>query len=638
MQGGVSEQELQPLTPYYDSGWEYSTNIGYYIHRGRVYVQGSVDGGTYASGGQMGSGTLLTGLPSDLCPPAATPVKLLIDPNNSTEDYAPDSNLHVGPFIDATVNPGGDVTFDGGNPVYSDPSSGLSLAFAFSWPLAIAVPDTYTPDSAAPYVGTAANLGVSGEDIYADIDATILPHDARLHLGGHVKGGSDIENTSGSNEICNLTPAMMADVLSSVLNGNNWTEIPSNNGYRLGMDTGERWLWNNGSLAPPAGNGGCGLLDNLFYSRWESGFIARGSDVGAPAECSVGFSSTPVSSLPSSASWDGMAMTVTIQCPRASIPIVTTGGGQLCYVIAGIYKVCLTLGIGDPYSPHHVVATVWEAGTQIGGVDLEIGLSAPDPTTFYGYFAISVSPHNFQVGGDTPGTVYFQFYSGGRDTFFTGTPGGPTTGVCGAGYGVSVTDAVAVNGLGHFPPMVPGDVLDFTNCGWGLVYAPAPVPNNLIPTIVTAGPGRGGIVKTLHALGVQNVGQFGNQSTFSLSGLVQLAVAIGFGSSSPIAAAVSMAESSGIVDNQNPSGAAGLWQILPSAHPQYDVSRLLSDPFYNGQAAYEVSNGGTDWTPWVTFTTGAYDQYLAQATAIYNALGSGSQSAGAASGGPVPVG
>jgi len=67
--------------------------------------------------------------------------------------------------------------------------------------------------------------------------------------------------------------------------------------------------------------------------------------------------------------------------------------------------------------------------------------------------------------------------------------------------------------------------------------------------------------------------------------------------------AIAIAESSLLIAAQNPSGAAGLWQILPSAHPSYDVKRLLSDPAYNAKAMYEVSSGGTDWTPWETYTS-----------------------------------
>jgi hypothetical protein len=94
-------------------------------------------------------------------------------------------------------------------------------------------------------------------------------------------------------------------------------------------------------------------------------------------------------------------------------------------------------------------------------------------------------------------------------------------------------------------------------------------------------------------------------------------------------AAIAMAESGGNVAAQNPSGAAGLWQILPSAHPQYNVQRLLSDPMYNAQAAVAVekSQGLGAWT---TYTSGAYKQYLNQPDKITGYGGSrpGGQNAG----------
>lgn len=46
------------------------------------------------------------------------------------------------------------------------------------------------------------------------------------------------------------------------------------------------------------------------------------------------------------------------------------------------------------------------------------------------------------------------------------------------------------------------------------------------------------------------------------------------------------------------SGAAGLYQILPSAHPQYNVDRLTHDPVYNARAAFAVSGHGTNVGPW----------------------------------------
>lgn len=105
-------------------------------------------------------------------------------------------------------------------------------------------------------------------------------------------------------------------------------------------------------------------------------------------------------------------------------------------------------------------------------------------------------------------------------------------------------------------------------------------------------------------------------TTLSIAQLKSLAQQIGLSSSNATtAAAIAMAESGGRVEAQNPSGAAGLWQILPSAHPQYSVSRLLSDPVYNAQAMKAISSNGTNWYPWETYTNGMYRQYLSAAGA-----------------------
>lgn len=87
-------------------------------------------------------------------------------------------------------------------------------------------------------------------------------------------------------------------------------------------------------------------------------------------------------------------------------------------------------------------------------------------------------------------------------------------------------------------------------------------------------------------------------------------------------AAIAMAESGGNVGAQNSSsGAAGLWQILPSAHPQYNIQQLLSDPLYNAQAAVAVFKS-QGFGAWSTYTSGAYRQYLAgAANAQYTGAG-----------------
>jgi hypothetical protein len=80
------------------------------------------------------------------------------------------------------------------------------------------------------------------------------------------------------------------------------------------------------------------------------------------------------------------------------------------------------------------------------------------------------------------------------------------------------------------------------------------------------------------------------------------------------AAAVAMAESGGDPWAQgdphgpsapSPNGTStsfGLWQVNHPAHPEFDPQRLLETD-YNARAAFVISNGGTRWTPWSTFTT-----------------------------------
>ncbi len=40
---------------------------------------------------------------------------------------------------------------------------------------------------------------------------------------------------------------------------------------------------------------------------------------------------------------------------------------------------------------------------------------------------------------------------------------------------------------------------------------------------------------------------------------------------------------------------------------------VLRDPLANMQAAYEISHGGRDWTPWSVYTSGKYRTFLGQA-------------------------
>lgn len=76
-----------------------------------------------------------------------------------------------------------------------------------------------------------------------------------------------------------------------------------------------------------------------------------------------------------------------------------------------------------------------------------------------------------------------------------------------------------------------------------------------------------------------------------------------------IAVAVALAESGGKTDAQhvNTNGTIdrGIWQIN-SVHG----AQSTFDPANNASAAVSISKNGTDWTPWTTFNSGAYKQFL----------------------------
>jgi len=53
----------------------------------------------------------------------------------------------------------------------------------------------------------------------------------------------------------------------------------------------------------------------------------------------------------------------------------------------------------------------------------------------------------------------------------------------------------------------------------------------------------------------------------------------------------------------------GLWQINRMAHPQYSAASLYTTDG-NAVAAVAIANGGTSFSAWSTFTSGAYKRYL----------------------------
>jgi hypothetical protein len=90
------------------------------------------------------------------------------------------------------------------------------------------------------------------------------------------------------------------------------------------------------------------------------------------------------------------------------------------------------------------------------------------------------------------------------------------------------------------------------------------------------------------------------------------------------AVAVALAESGGDPKAHNgtpPDNSYGLWQINmlgalgPDRRHQYhlDSNSELFDPATNARVANSIASDGKDFTPWSTYTNGAYKQYLDKA-------------------------
>jgi Lysozyme like domain len=90
--------------------------------------------------------------------------------------------------------------------------------------------------------------------------------------------------------------------------------------------------------------------------------------------------------------------------------------------------------------------------------------------------------------------------------------------------------------------------------------------------------------------------------TLSCPGLEELwEEAGGSAAQAVIAASIAMAESSGEQYATGPFGERGYWQINPN-----HGSLSTYDPLGNAKAAVIISGDGTNWTPWTTYTSGAY--------------------------------
>lgn len=101
---------------------------------------------------------------------------------------------------------------------------------------------------------------------------------------------------------------------------------------------------------------------------------------------------------------------------------------------------------------------------------------------------------------------------------------------------------------------------------------------------------------------VSTTGSTGLSGTLNCSGLEQLWESAGGSPAVAVtAASIAMAESGGNQYATGTVGERGYWQINP-------VNGALStyDPYGNARAAVIMSGNGTNWSPWTTYTSGAY--------------------------------
>lgn len=84
-----------------------------------------------------------------------------------------------------------------------------------------------------------------------------------------------------------------------------------------------------------------------------------------------------------------------------------------------------------------------------------------------------------------------------------------------------------------------------------------------------------------------------------------LAVAVAFGESEGYTRASHYNDFDGSVDR-------GLWQINSKAWPMYGEA-CVYDAACNAKAMVAISNGGASWSPWLAYTNGRYQQFIARA-------------------------
>lgn len=525
----LSGEGLKPLTPWETPDWDYNqSDVGYYVHSGRVYLFGSITADFTAF---PGSGTILTNIPPAYAPAGAATGRILIDHANSTYEYAYDSGLKIGPWLSITISPDGNVTLDDGNPVRTpgDPSvdfTYLSLILSdVSWDTNDAVYDAYgDTGSLDDYVGTAAHVATEfldtiPEDIWNNIDGGYSAHDERLHFNGKVKVVGDYATYLIDALIGIPTEYQAKQSSESYTHAVNNAEMAQKDGYRLTTyvalgDESHRSLGVVYGAQNPAaaGNSGCPFFKRYFYNRLSDGFLARGeattlSFTPAPADTGVAYSGakgSPVGDLPDVATWRANVYEVSLKFTiddllttlgPVSFPVDYTlihGDGQHALIMG------LTPGMDSPDSYYKVVYTydpVFERGyvhlmlEQCGGSGRALLASyswagGSHSTPIEAGFLLITSPDPDDVGftgTPIPGWNYFRWVVGGSHVFvgsdFIGTPlGGGTPVPAGKAKGdmgfhfpsgsTASIQLADIHGLGSFPVFAEGDILDLTGCGW----------------------------------------------------------------------------------------------------------------------------------------------------------------------------
>ena len=518
----LTDVPLTPTTPFEVSGWVYDTDIGYYIHSGRFYIVGtaSIDGFTAGAVPD----TLFDNIPSKFLPESPVHCKVLIDHRNSTFEYAYDSGLEIGPWLDVTVNLNGSITLDEPNPYIEHPDDGSYLDLilsTISWPTSIAQTDRPSDSgSLDEFVSTTENIaatdtyaGYTGDDGWVNVDGGYAIHGGRLHLHGSVKAGP-----VGANWAPLLgMPSDIWPKLTPEPTSLDFCEVPTSSAYRTIAYTYNGILDQIGCQNPQAvGNNGCGWWKNVYYSQYhtiptgtplEIGFLARGTSPTLPSFTPgtadagldfIGASGYPITTLPDSARWSGNDYTVWYRYRDLDVPNVTDDTDAIS-VLTGSSQFCFIMGIIDDMEAYYKVSLGYDTTLQMFGTYLFYVPCGGDQSLLASYHWANSHPEEhpyisslFRARFSTVyGDVGFTTDPGSGGTYWALMPPNVmsnhgTTATYEAATGAISPGAVGhmgihfpsgtncaidyseIDGTGDFPNIVEDDVLNFDGCGWPL--------------------------------------------------------------------------------------------------------------------------------------------------------------------------